>query len=31
LEFGPSRSFSLKRKDLQKGFRRLNRLMGEAF
>ncbi|MES0396179.1 MAG: polysaccharide deacetylase family protein [Syntrophobacteria bacterium] len=31
LEFGPSRSFSLKRKDLQTGFRRLNRLMGDAF
>jgi len=31
LEFGPSRSFSRKRKDLQTGFRRLNRLMGDAF
>ena len=31
LEFGPSRSFSRKRKDLQAGFQRLRRLLGEAF
>jgi peptidoglycan/xylan/chitin deacetylase (PgdA/CDA1 family) len=31
LEFGPSRSFSRKRKDLQTGFQKLRRLLGEAF
>jgi len=31
LEFGSSRSFSQKRKDLQTGFQRLNRLMGDSF
>jgi peptidoglycan/xylan/chitin deacetylase (PgdA/CDA1 family) len=30
-EFGPSRSFTLKQKDLQTGFRRLNRLLGGSF
>jgi len=31
VEFGPSRSFSRKRKDLQAGFQRLNRLLGDSF
>jgi hypothetical protein len=31
LEFGPSRSFSRKRKDLQTGFQRLSRLLDDAF
>jgi peptidoglycan/xylan/chitin deacetylase (PgdA/CDA1 family) len=31
VEFGPSRSFSRKRKDLQTGFQRLNRLLGDSF
>lgn len=31
VEFGPSRSISRKRQDLQAGFQRLNRLLGDAF
>lgn len=31
LEFGPSRSFARKRMDLQNGFRRLSRLLADAF
>lgn len=31
LEFGPNRSFSRKQMDLQKGFQKLSRLLGDAF